>query len=168
VICAKVGLHRQQQAIRVPPGSKAGAVHSSVAACRQSLMRPAHSMTPVAKPCQRVPGSKQRHPRFSHYPNTNSKADYVIPTIPTMTDSATAAAAPATFPPAGRRGIEPCKGLWTIPAGFMEIGESSAAGAARETQEEANAAVHILGPYAHWDIPVIGQVGVQHAASASG
>lgn len=41
----------------------------------------------------------------------------------------------------------------------MEIGESSAAGAARETQEEANAAVHILGPYAHWDIPVIGQVG---------
>lgn len=39
----------------------------------------------------------------------------------------------------------------------MEIGESSAAGAARETLEEANAAVHILGPYAHWDIPVIGQ-----------
>jgi ADP-ribose pyrophosphatase YjhB (NUDIX family) len=75
--------------------------------------------------------------------------------------------APATsFPvlPAGR-GIEPCKGLWTIPAGFMEIGESSAAGAARETQEEANAAVHILCPYAHWDIPVIGQVGVQHIAS---
>lgn len=56
------------------------------------------------------------------------------------------------------RGIEPCKGLWTIPAGFMEIGESSAAGAARETLEEANAAVHILGPYAHLDIPVIGQV----------
>lgn len=40
----------------------------------------------------------------------------------------------------------------------MEIGESSAAGAARETLEEANAAVQILGPYAHWDIPVIGQV----------
>jgi ADP-ribose pyrophosphatase YjhB (NUDIX family) len=40
----------------------------------------------------------------------------------------------------------------------MEIGESSAAGAARETLEEANAAVKILGPYAHWDIPVIGQV----------
>jgi ADP-ribose pyrophosphatase YjhB (NUDIX family) len=40
----------------------------------------------------------------------------------------------------------------------MEIGESSAAGAARETLEEANAPVHILGPYAHWDIPVIGQV----------
>jgi len=56
------------------------------------------------------------------------------------------------------RGIEPCKGLWTIPAGFMEIGESSAAGAARETLEEANAAVQIIGPYAHWDIPVIGQV----------
>jgi ADP-ribose pyrophosphatase YjhB (NUDIX family) len=57
-----------------------------------------------------------------------------------------------------RRGIDPCKGMWTIPAGFMEIGESSAAGAARETLEEANAKVQILGPYAHLDIPVIGQV----------
>eukprot|EP00775_Hariotina_reticulata_P005531 gene5531-5767_t len=56
-----------------------------------------------------------------------------------------------------RRGIDPCKGMWTIPAGFMEIGESSAAGAARETMEEANAHVQILGPYAHLDIPVIGQ-----------
>lgn len=44
----------------------------------------------------------------------------------------------------------------------MEIGESSAAGAARETLEEANAAVNILGPYAHWDIPVIGQVGREY------
>lgn len=56
-----------------------------------------------------------------------------------------------------KRAIEPCRGLWTIPAGFMEIGESSAAGAVRETLEEANAAVQILGPYAHLDIPVIGQ-----------
>lgn len=43
----------------------------------------------------------------------------------------------------------------------MEIGESSAAGAVRETLEEANAAVQILGPYAHLDIPVIGQVCLQ-------
>ncbi|BDA50853.1 probable phosphatase NudJ at N-terminal half [Coccomyxa sp. Obi] len=56
-----------------------------------------------------------------------------------------------------RRAIEPCKGLWTVPAGFLEMGESSAAGAARETWEEANARVEILAPYAHWDIPVIGQ-----------
>ncbi|CAL5223162.1 g5633 [Coccomyxa viridis] len=56
-----------------------------------------------------------------------------------------------------RRAIEPCKGLWTVPAGFLEMGESTAAGAARETWEEANARVEIMAPYAHWDIPVIGQ-----------
>ncbi|KAF8073126.1 NUDT23 [Scenedesmus sp. PABB004] len=62
-------------------------------------------------------------------------------------------------PPRRRRrsGIEPCRGLWTLPAGFLEIGESSAAGAARETLEEANAAVEVLRPYSHLDIPAIGQ-----------
>ena len=40
-----------------------------------------------------------------------------------------------------RRAIEPCTGLWTVPAGFLEMGESTAAGAARETWEEANARV---------------------------
>lgn len=42
-----------------------------------------------------------------------------------------------------RRAIQPCKGLWTVPAGFLEMGESTAAGAARETWEEANAAVEV-------------------------
>ena len=42
-----------------------------------------------------------------------------------------------------RRAIEPCKGLWTVPAGFLEMGESTAAGAARETWEEANARVEV-------------------------
>lgn len=56
-----------------------------------------------------------------------------------------------------RRAIEPCKGLWTLPAGYMELSESSADGAARETWEEANAKVKIIAPYAHYDIPVIGQ-----------
>ena len=42
-----------------------------------------------------------------------------------------------------RRAIEPCKGLWTVPAGFLEMGESTAAGAARETWEEAKAAVEV-------------------------
>lgn len=56
-----------------------------------------------------------------------------------------------------KRAIEPCKGLFTLPAGFLEVGESSAAGAARETLEEANAVVHVLAPFAHWDIPAIGQ-----------
>ena len=42
-----------------------------------------------------------------------------------------------------RRAIEPCRGLWTVPAGFLEMGESTAAGAARETWEEANARVEV-------------------------
>jgi len=38
-----------------------------------------------------------------------------------------------------KRNIEPRKGKWTLPAGFMELGESTAQGAARETTEEAGA-----------------------------
>ncbi|KAL3695412.1 hypothetical protein R1sor_009488 [Riccia sorocarpa] len=46
----------------------------------------------------------------------------------------------------------------TLPAGYMEIGESAAEGAARETWEEACAEVEVLGLFAHLDIPFIGQV----------
>lgn len=46
----------------------------------------------------------------------------------------------------------------TLPAGYMEIGESAAEGAIRETWEEANAEVEILSPFAQLDIPLIGQV----------
>src|SRR4051812_21557215 len=42
-----------------------------------------------------------------------------------------------------RRAIEPRLGFWTIPAGFMENGESMQAGAAREAMEEALAKVEI-------------------------
>ena len=57
-----------------------------------------------------------------------------------------------------RRAIEPRLGLWTVPAGFMENGETTAEGAARETFEEANAKVEILGLYALFNIPHINQV----------
>ncbi|WOL05308.1 hypothetical protein Cni_G14036 [Canna indica] len=56
-----------------------------------------------------------------------------------------------------KRKIEPSYGLWTLPAGFLEIGESAAEGAARETLEEACAEVEILSPFAQLDIPCIGQ-----------
>eukprot|EP00887_Chlorella_sp_A99_P005470 scaffold1.g5470.t1 len=56
-----------------------------------------------------------------------------------------------------RRGIEPQRGLWTLPAGFMELDESTAEGAARETWEEAAAPIEIVAPFVHFDIPVIGQ-----------
>lgn len=57
-----------------------------------------------------------------------------------------------------RRAIEPRHGYWTVPAGFMENGETTAAGAARETLEEANARVEISALYAVYNIPHIDQV----------
>lgn len=56
-----------------------------------------------------------------------------------------------------RRSIEPSQGLWTLPAGYMELGESAAEGAARETLEEAQADVEVVSQFAHLDIPLIGQ-----------
>lgn len=57
-----------------------------------------------------------------------------------------------------RRAIEPRRGFWTIPAGFMEERESSEQGAAREAMEEANARL-IMGPLlAVYNIPRISQV----------
>lgn len=57
-----------------------------------------------------------------------------------------------------RRAIEPRLGLWTLPAGFMELGESTADGALRETTEEAGAEV-TLGPlFSVFDIPHVDQV----------
>ncbi|KNA09647.1 hypothetical protein SOVF_151660 [Spinacia oleracea] len=56
-----------------------------------------------------------------------------------------------------KRNIQPSYGLWTLPAGFMEMGESAAEGAIRETQEEAGADVEVLSPFAQLDIPLIGQ-----------
>jgi ADP-ribose pyrophosphatase YjhB (NUDIX family) len=57
-----------------------------------------------------------------------------------------------------RRGIEPRYGLWTVPAGYMENGETTFEGAIRETLEEANARVEIGPLYALYNIPHINQV----------
>ena len=56
-----------------------------------------------------------------------------------------------------RRGIEPQYGYWTIPAGYLEMGESTAEGAQRETLEEADAVIDIIAPYCHYDIVNINQ-----------
>jgi len=57
-----------------------------------------------------------------------------------------------------RRAIEPRYGLWTLPAGFMENGETVQQGAARETLEEAEARVEVGGLYALFNLPHINQV----------
>ena len=57
-----------------------------------------------------------------------------------------------------RRAIEPRYGLWTVPAGYMENGETTFQGAQRETLEEANARIEIGPLYALYNIPHINQV----------
>ena len=57
-----------------------------------------------------------------------------------------------------RRAIEPRYGLWTLPAGFMENGETVQQGAARETLEEARARVEIGTLYTLFNLPHISQV----------
>lgn len=57
-----------------------------------------------------------------------------------------------------RRAIEPRKGLWTLPAGFMENGETVFQAAARETAEEAEAEVNLQGLYTLFNLPHINQV----------
>ena len=57
-----------------------------------------------------------------------------------------------------RRAIEPCAGLWTLPAGFLENGETVAMGALRETYEETGAEVDIIAPYVLFNICHVGQI----------
>jgi ADP-ribose pyrophosphatase YjhB (NUDIX family) len=57
-----------------------------------------------------------------------------------------------------RRAIEPRHGLWTMPAGFMENGETTEQAAARETWEEARARVENMVLYGVFSIPHISQV----------
>lgn len=57
-----------------------------------------------------------------------------------------------------RRAIEPQYGKWTLPAGFMENGETTLQGALRETVEEASARVEILHLFTLYNLPHINQV----------
>ncbi|WP_084349688.1 NUDIX hydrolase [Moraxella oblonga] len=57
-----------------------------------------------------------------------------------------------------RRAIEPRYGYWTLPAGFMEIGETMAEGAKRETWEEADGTAINLKLYTLFDLPQWGQI----------
>lgn len=57
-----------------------------------------------------------------------------------------------------RRAIDPQKGFWTLPAGFMENGETTAQAACRETHEEAGARIVVDAPFAMVSIAHINQV----------
>ena len=66
-----------------------------------------------------------------------------------------------------KRAIEPRYGLWTLPAGFMEIGETTEQAAARESREEANTNLEILQLYTVISLPHIDQVYMLYRASLS-
>jgi len=57
-----------------------------------------------------------------------------------------------------KRNIEPRRGYWTLPAGFMELGETTSEGAARETDEEAGAQIELLGLYTVMNVARVSQV----------
>jgi ADP-ribose pyrophosphatase YjhB (NUDIX family) len=57
-----------------------------------------------------------------------------------------------------KRNIEPRWGKWTLPAGFMELGETAAEGAMRETDEEAGAKIEMESLITLISVPRVGQV----------
>ena len=57
-----------------------------------------------------------------------------------------------------RRAIEPRRGYWTLPAGFMENGETTAEAAARETLEEAGARIELLDLFSLLNVAHVHQV----------
>jgi len=63
-----------------------------------------------------------------------------------------------------RRNIEPRFGLWTLPAGFLEIGEATQAGALRETVEEAGARVEIEGLFTVLNVVRVAQLHLYYRA----
>jgi ADP-ribose pyrophosphatase YjhB (NUDIX family) len=66
-----------------------------------------------------------------------------------------------------KRAIEPRRGFWTLPAGFLELGETTAQGAVRETIEEAGAQID-LGPlFSVLDVARVGQVHLFYLATMS-
>ncbi|WP_042424152.1 NUDIX hydrolase [Comamonas granuli] len=64
-----------------------------------------------------------------------------------------------------KRNIEPRWGKWTLPAGFMELNETTAQGAARETDEEAGAQIEMGPLFALLNVRQVGQVHLFYRAT---
>jgi ADP-ribose pyrophosphatase YjhB (NUDIX family) len=63
------------------------------------------------------------------------------------------------------RAIEPRRGYWTLPAGFMENGETTGDAALRETQEEAGARIELHGLFSLLNVPHVHQVHMFYVAT---
>jgi ADP-ribose pyrophosphatase YjhB (NUDIX family) len=79
-----------------------------------------------------------------HYENPNN----VVGTVPVWGDQVLLC----------RRAIEPRYGLWTLPAGFLELGETTAEGALRETDEEAGAKIQLGALFTVLNVVRVGQL----------
>jgi ADP-ribose pyrophosphatase YjhB (NUDIX family) len=66
-----------------------------------------------------------------------------------------------------KRNIEPRFGLWTLPAGFMELNETTTEGAARETVEEAGAEFEMQELFTLVNVSRVGQVHLFYRARLS-
>ena len=64
-----------------------------------------------------------------------------------------------------KRAIEPRRGLWTLPAGFLELGESTAEGAVRETIEESGAQIELGALFTLLNVVRVGQVHLFYLAT---
>ena len=95
----------------------------------------------VCPPCQTI-----------HYENPL----IVVGTIPVLADGRVLLC---------KRNIEPQLGKWTLPAGFMELGETTSQGAARETDEEAGAQFEIGALFSLMNVPRVGQVHMYYRAT---
>ncbi len=63
-----------------------------------------------------------------------------------------------------KRNIEPRRGKWTLPAGFMELGETTAEGASRETDEEAGAKFELGEIFTLMNVARVGQLHIYYRA----
>ncbi|MDT9001505.1 NUDIX hydrolase [Paucibacter sp. APW11] len=118
--------------------------------------------------------------RFKHCPSCGAPVQYLVPPDDNRERATCTACASihyenpinvvGTLPVYGeqvllcRRNIEPRYGMWTLPAGFLELGETSAQGAARETDEEAGAEIELQDLYCVLNVVRVGQIHLYYRA----
>lgn len=118
--------------------------------------------------------------RFKHCPSCGAAVEYRVPADDNRERAVCSACAAihyenpinvvGTLPVFGeqvllcKRNIEPRWGKWTLPAGFLELGETSAEGAARETDEEAGAQIELQDLYCMLNVVRVGQIHLYYRA----
>lgn len=122
--------------------------------------------------------------RFKHCPGCGAPVEYLVPPDDNRERATCTACATihyenpinvvGTLPVWGdgldgqvllcKRAIEPRYGLWTLPAGFLELGETAAEGAVRETDEEAGAQIELQPLYCLMNVVQVGQIHLYYRA----